>query len=51
MKYSEKGEVIGLEILELSKLTRKDLGKLSSDMRKVLIKTIAKLTKTLAEKS
>jgi len=51
IKYSEKGEVIGLEILEFSKLTRKDLGKLSSDVRKVLIETIAKLTKTLAEKS
>jgi hypothetical protein len=50
MKYSEK-EVIGLEILELSKFTQKDLGKLSSDVRKVLVGTMAKFTKTLAEKS
>jgi len=51
IKYSERGEVIGLEILELSKFTRKDLGKLSLDVGKVLIETIAKLTKTLVEKS
>ncbi|MGQ9469447.1 MAG: DUF2283 domain-containing protein [Nitrososphaerales archaeon] len=49
IKYSDKGEVIGLEILELSKLTQEDLGKLSSDVRKVLIETIANLQKTGGE--
>jgi uncharacterized protein YuzE len=43
-KFGKNGEIIGVEIVGLSKTTKKDLAGLPCDVRKTLLKAITKLS-------
>ncbi len=44
LKYDENGEIIGVEIISLEKLTSKDIEKLPKKIREALKKTLEKIS-------